>query len=177
MPSAFIFLSVFPNQFLFLHNTGNFMGISLVSRCTLNSKGTWMLARCSIHCVATPLLPPPSSPPRSSRSHCLKLYTDHSSEKIYRWLASICKEDEHRWLFSSVQFSCSVASDSSRPHGPQHARPPCPSPPPGVYSDSSPLSQWCHPTSSSSVYANQNYNKGSPPTNQNGHQVKVYNQY
>ena len=48
---------------------------------------------------------------------------------------------------SSVQFSRSVVSDSSRPHGPQHARPPCPSPTPGVYSNSSPLSRWCHPTS------------------------------
>ena len=42
-------------------------------------------------------------------------------------------------------------SDSLRPHEPQHARPPCPSPTPGVYSDSCPLSQWCHPTISSSV--------------------------
>ena len=53
--------------------------------------------------------------------------------------------------FSSVQFSCSVVSGSSRPHGPQHARPPCPSPTPGTYSNSCPLSQWCHPTISSSV--------------------------
>ena len=44
-------------------------------------------------------------------------------------------------MFSSVQFSCSVVSDSLRPHGLQHARPPCPSPTPGVYSDSCPLSQ------------------------------------
>ena len=95
MPSVSSFFLFFPSQSLFLHNTGNFMGISSVSRCTLNSKGTWMLARCSIHCVATPLLPPPSSPPWSSESHCLKLYTDHSSEKMYRWLASISKEAEH----------------------------------------------------------------------------------
>ena len=53
--------------------------------------------------------------------------------------------------FSSVQFSYSVESDSLRPHGLQHTRPPCPSPTPGVYSNSSPLSQWCHPTISSSV--------------------------
>ena len=52
---------------------------------------------------------------------------------------------------SSVQFSCSVMSDSLRPHGLQHARPPCPSPTPRVYSNSCPLSQWCHPTISSSV--------------------------
>ena len=41
-------------------------------------------------------------------------------------------------------------SNSLWPHGPQHARPPCPSPTPGVYSDSCPLSRWCHPTISSS---------------------------
>ena len=52
---------------------------------------------------------------------------------------------------SSVQFSCSVMSNSSWPHGMQHARPPCPSPTPGVYSNSCPLSQWCPPTVSSSV--------------------------
>ena len=50
-----------------------------------------------------------------------------------------------------LQFSRSVVSDSSRPHGPQYARPPCPSPTSGVYSNSSPLSRWCHPTISSSV--------------------------
>ena len=51
----------------------------------------------------------------------------------------------------SVQFSCSVVSDSLRPHESQHARPPCPSPTPGVHSDSRPLSPWCHPAISSSV--------------------------
>ena len=51
----------------------------------------------------------------------------------------------------SVQFSHSVMSDSLQPHGLQHSRPPCPSPTPGVYSNSCPLSQWCHPTISSSV--------------------------
>ena len=51
----------------------------------------------------------------------------------------------------SVQFSCSVVSDSLWPHGLQHARPPCPSPAPGVYSNSCPSSRWCHPTISSSV--------------------------
>ena len=53
--------------------------------------------------------------------------------------------------FSSVQFSCSVVSDSLRPRESQHARPPCPSPTPGVYSNSCPLSRWCHPAISSSV--------------------------
>ena len=53
--------------------------------------------------------------------------------------------------FSPVQFSHSVVSDSLRPHGPQHARLPCPSPTPGLYRNSCPLSRWCHPTVSSSV--------------------------
>ena len=51
----------------------------------------------------------------------------------------------------NVQFSRSVVSDSLRPHELQHARPPCPSPTPGVHSNSSPSSQWCHPAISSSV--------------------------
>ena len=54
-------------------------------------------------------------------------------------------------IFSSVQFSSSVMSDSLRPHGLQHARPPCPSPAPRVYSNACPLSQWCYATISSSV--------------------------
>ena len=54
--------------------------------------------------------------------------------------------------FSSVQFSRSVVSDSLQPHELQHARPPCPSPTPGVYSNSCPSSWWCHPAISSSVF-------------------------
>ena len=50
-----------------------------------------------------------------------------------------------------LQFSCSVVSDSLRPHNSQHARPPCPSPTPGVYSNSCSSSRWCHPAISSSV--------------------------
>ena len=52
---------------------------------------------------------------------------------------------------SSVQFSRLVMSNSLRPHGLQHARPPCPSPTPRVYLNSCPLSWWFHPTISSSV--------------------------
>ena len=55
------------------------------------------------------------------------------------------------WFFCSIQFSCSVVSDSLRPHESQHARPPCPSPTPGVHWDSRASSQWCHPAISSSV--------------------------
>ena len=53
--------------------------------------------------------------------------------------------------FSSVQVSHSVVSDSLWPHESQHARPPCPLPTPGVYSNSCPSSRWCHPAISSSV--------------------------
>ena len=65
-----------------------------------------------------------------------------------------CHPFHLRWLEpfstdSSVQFSYSVVSNSLRPHGLQHTRPPCPSPPPRVYSNSCPLSPRCHPTISS----------------------------
>ena len=68
--------------------------------------------------------------------------------------------EELGWKFSSVPFSRSVVSDSLRPFRLQHARPPCPSPSPGIYPNSfwvwlkmslTPLSRWCHPTISSSV--------------------------
>ena len=60
------------------------------------------------------------------------------------------------WLYSLL-YSCSVMSDFLWPHGLQHARLPCPSLSPGVCTNSCPLSQWCHPTISSSVIP-------SPPT-------------
>ena len=76
--------------------------------------------------------------------------------KIYilqaSWLVlCIWELEDNSEYMSSVQFSCSVVSDSLRPHELQHARPPCPSPTPGVYPNSCPLSRWCHPTISSSV--------------------------
>ena len=61
---------------------------------------------------------------------------------------------DHEWLgnpISSVQFSRSVMSDSLQPHGLQHTRSPCLSTTPRVYSNSCPLSRWCHPTTSFSV--------------------------
>ena len=54
-------------------------------------------------------------------------------------------------IFSSIQFSHSVVSNSLWPYDPQYVRPPSPSPTPGVYSNPCPLSQWCHTTISSSV--------------------------
>ena len=65
---------------------------------------------------------------------------------------------ENKWikqvrirLTDIVQFSCSFVYDFLRPNGLQHTRPPCPSPAHGVYSNSCPLSRWCHPAISSSV--------------------------
>ena len=58
---------------------------------------------------------------------------------------------EITYISSSVQFSHSVVSDSLRPHESQHARPPCPSPTPGVHSNSGASGRWCHPAISSSV--------------------------
>ena len=62
----------------------------------------------------------------------------------------------------SVQFSCSVVSDSLWPHEPQHARPPCPSPTPGVYSNLCPSSRWCHLATSSSVIPFSSYPQSLP---------------
>ena len=56
-----------------------------------------------------------------------------------------------KYMYESVQFSCSVVSNSLWPHALQHARLSCPSLTPGAYSNSCPLSGWCHPTISSSV--------------------------
>ena len=52
---------------------------------------------------------------------------------------------------ASVQFSCSVVSESLQPHELQHARPPCPSPTPGIHPNQCPSSRWYHPTISFSV--------------------------
>ena len=68
-----------------------------------------------------------------------------SSSHLWMW------ELDYKESFRSVQFSCLVVSDSLQPHELQHAMSPCPSPTPGVLSDSRPSSQWCHPAISSSV--------------------------
>ena len=75
------------------------------------------------------------------------------------------------YQFSSVQFSCSVVSNSLRPHEAQHAWPPCPTQTPGVYSNSCTSSRWCHPAISSSVIPFSSWPQslpasGSFPTNQ-----------
>ena len=77
------------------------------------------------------------------------------SKKILFWLTQVLQ-------FSSVWFSHSVMSNSLWPHGLQHTRPPCPSPTPRVYPNSHPLSQWCHPTISSSVIPFSSYLQSFP---------------
>ena len=68
-----------------------------------------------------------------------------------KWLSTHMREPFDTWYqFSSVQSSHSVMSDSLWPHESQHTRPPCPSPTPGVHSNSHPSSWWCHPAISSS---------------------------
>ena len=84
-----------------------------------------------------------------------KICNNQPGYRIQNWCLSR-SENNARKIFvlhetSSVQFSCSVVSDSLQPHELQHPRPPCPSPTPGVYSNSCPLSRWCHPAISSSV--------------------------
>ena len=70
---------------------------------------------------------------------------------IQHWLDSLCCMIYPPAHLQFSSFSQSVMSNSLRPHGLQHARPPYPSPAPGAYSNSCPLCQWCHPTTSSSV--------------------------
>ena len=82
--------------------------------------------------------------PKSSHSHLLS----QSPKVCSLYLCLFCCL---AYQFSSVQFSCSVVSDSLWPHELQHAGPPCPSPTPGVHPNLCPLSRWCHPTISSSV--------------------------
>ena len=79
------------------------------------------------------------------RQHGLKVHFRSHYTKIIRKQGKLNKK------IRSDQISCSVMSNSLRPHESQHARPPCPSPTPGVHSDSRPSSQWCHPAISSSV--------------------------
>ena len=99
------------------------------------------------------------NPNFSSLSDCV--IKEKSCKETSTWVL-LTSSDKQVWLFiiyavsiqkgfSSVQFSPSVVSDSLRPHEPQHARPPCPSPTPGVQLNPCPLSQWCHLTILSSV--------------------------
>ena len=101
--------------------------------------------------------------PSKSEIHSFKwniLYQNTNLEPVFhyfkweKWKQAVCQLESFNKFpkkYNSVQFSCSVMSDSLWPHELQHARPPCPSPSPGVHSNSRPLSRWCHPATSSSV--------------------------
>ena len=79
----------------------------------------------------------------------MPLYTNN--EHMNKILNQFAKLKTTKMTLSSVQFSCSVLSDSLRPHESQHNRPPCPSPTPRVHPNSCTSSWWCHPAISSSV--------------------------
>ena len=91
--------------------------------------------------------------------HLKLLISQHCESTIFQnQIKSLIRKDKRTILGGSMtlllsfnHFSHSVVSDSLWPHGLQHARLPCPSPAPEVYSNSCPSSQWCHPTISSSV--------------------------
>ena len=82
--------------------------------------------------------------------HLIQQGSPRSIEETWYNLVFVKKGTIKCLSLSSVQFNCSVISNSLRPHESQHTRPPCPSPTPGVHSNSCPLSQWCHPAISSS---------------------------
>ena len=79
------------------------------------------------------------------------LFQHHNSKPSVLWSSAFFMVQHSNSYIRSDQISRLVMSDSLWPHESQHARPPCPSPTPGVYSKSCPLSWWCHPTISSSV--------------------------
>ena len=82
--------------------------------------------------------------------------------KLFTFTEKDCDHSFWKYYTGVVQFSCSVVSDALQTHGLQHARPPCPSPTPRVYPNSCPLSQWCHPTISSSAVPFSSYLQSFP---------------
>ena len=90
-----------------------------------------------------------SFPPFAIHPSFGKLSTDAWLAQISAWTTLVQRNEDPS--LPVLQFSFSVMSNSLRPHGLQHTRPPCPSPAPRVYLNSYPLSRWCHPTILSSV--------------------------
>ena len=99
----------------------------------------------------------PEEPLENNFLHILSQYCNAYVEHLlFLKSTDICNYSHFSLFFFHftyylVQFSRSVVSDSLRPHEPQHARPPCPSPTPGVYPNPCPLNRWCHPAILSSV--------------------------
>ena len=96
------------------------------------------------------LIPGSGISPREGKGNPLQYSSLGNPMDRGAWWA-IVHDVKNSWTLSSVQFSCSVVSDSLWPHESHHARPPCPSLSPGVHSNSRPSSRWCHPAISSSV--------------------------
>ena len=103
---------------------------------SLSSATSWQLPSLFFICM-----PPPSTCIWKTPVYALCVHL------ICSGIKTCGKELEFKWSLSSVTQSCLTL----RPHESQHTRPPCPSPTPGVHSDSRPSSQWCHPVISSSV--------------------------
>ena len=96
--------------------------------------------------------PSPGVCPSSCSLHQWCCPADSSSDVLFPFsIFPSIRDFSNNKIFRSIQFSCSVLSNCLWPHELQHARPPCPSPTPGVYSNSCPSCRWCHPTISSSV--------------------------
>ena len=91
-------------------------------------------------------------------------------EILFLYFSAIIRSHQ----FSPFQFSRSVVSDSLRPHESQHARPPCPSPTPGVHSNSCPLSRWYHPAISSSVIPFSSCPQSLPASGSVGSYIRHY---
>ena len=115
---------------------------TLAHQAPLSMEFSWPEYQSGLPCPPLGDLPDPGIEPMSPASPELQVDSLPLSHQ-----ASLCTYVQ----FSSVQLSHSVVSDSLRPHESQHARPPCPSPTPGVHPNSCPSSRWCHPTISSSV--------------------------
>ena len=139
------------NYFAFSFHTKSLKSLCILYSCACVKS----LQSCPTLCdpvdsIPTSLLCPWESPSKNTGVSCHVLLQGIFPTKelnLHLWATW----EAHFILISSVQISCSVVSDSLRPHGLQHARLPCPSPTPGAYSNSCPLSQWCHSTISSSV--------------------------
>ena len=126
--------------------------LSITLGCSQQRCKTWIQSRGSDRLLST-------------EGHCTRYLLNFRSAKVVNIRKceeqSRVKENEETtlWFWTgctghkglSVQFSRSVVSKSLRHHGLQHTRPPCPSPTPRAYSNSCLLSQWCHPTISSSL--------------------------
>ena len=169
-------LPILENKVIKLYYWGMFHFLNKITVCVLSRFScVWLFATLWKVAHQTPLsmefsrqehwsglpCPPPGGFPNPGIEICF-LRLLHCRWILYCWATREAKktplgmiqtlEKRKRSLqFSSVQFSHSVMSESLWTHGLQHTRPPCPSPPLRVYSNPCPLSQWCHPTISSSV--------------------------